>query len=274
MIVVAALILGAVLGMLVMAMLAAAARENELRAAWRRGWEDCSRAIAGDVAALYQERATGGLLEAIAKLDPENKRTALSPLLAALSSPEVFTDPETRPIRHELEDRFAAVAPQGVRESLDAYAREYERVRDTMDPGDKRTLRMTTITAEARAIARAVPLTTADLQNMLTSDRDGNGVIALAVLQDQPNPRLFPLVLSAIRESRSAFEQYQALATAFEMVPRLNKQQREQLRRALEEALEDPERHISDDASRAKLVAAILRELEACTPVRPYAGQT
>lgn len=208
------------------------------------------------------EAATGGLLEVIDRLDPDAKRNALPPLLAALSSPEGFIDPRTRPIRIELEEQFAAVAPRGVRESLDDYARAYDEVRATTPPSDERTLRMTTITAEARAMASAVPLTTTDLQNMLSSDRDGDRVIALAVVQDQPDPRLLPLVMSAIRESRSAFEQYQALGAAFEMIRHLNEDERKELRDVLDAALEDPTRGIGEDASRARLVAAIRRELE------------
>ena len=126
-----------------------------------------------------------------------------------------------------------------------------------MPPGRERTLKMTSLTAEARAVARATPLALVDLQNMLATGGQGERVLALAVLQDQPDPRLFPLVSAAIASSASAFEQYQALGAAYELAAMLNERQREELARVLDAALEDPQRAIHADASRARLVEAL-----------------
>ena len=214
------------------------------------------------------EASTAGLFDLIESLDPDSKRNYLPSLLAALNSPELVADPErrlaTRSVRRDLEFQLAAATPRrrGVREQLDDYATEYEQTRTEMPSGTDRTLRMTSLMAEARAIARASPLPLVDVQNMLASARDGERVIALALIQDKPDPRLFDRVNDAITGSRSAFEQYQALGAAFELLAGLNHEQREQLAAALRQARDDPVREISVDASRARLVDALLRQIE------------
>ena len=214
------------------------------------------------------EATTGGLLALIAAFEPETKREALPSLLAALGSPEMIVYPDrrtaSRPIRRDLEMQLAAASlpPSGVRERLAEYAVAYELTR-RQDPSRERTLRMTTLMAEARAAARATPLPMIDLRHMLASEADGERVIALALAQDQPDPRLFDLIVRTILESRSAFEQYQALGAVLELVPALDSQQQSGLRRALAEALADKTRDIHADTSRARLVEAIQNALSA-----------
>lgn len=123
-------------------------------------------------------------------------------------------------------------------------------------------MRMTSITAQARAVARTAPLATADLRNMLASDQAGDRVIGLSLAQDKPDARLFDLVAEAILHSRSAFEQYQALASAYEMAPLLDDSRRTRLGHVLDEALKDSSRGIDQDTSRRLLVTAIGDELE------------
>lgn len=222
----------------------------------------------GGVKTPAGEASTGGLLAVLGLLEPETKRDTLPSLIAALSSPEVVVDPErrtvVRPIRQDLEMQLAAAAVPaiGVREQLAAYAKQYEQVRQTA-PSRDRTLRMTTLMAEARAAARATPLALIDLRHMLSSDSDGERVIALALAQDQPDPRLFDLVLSAIVDSRSAFEQYQALGAVLELVPHLSTRQRSDLLAALDRALRDEARGVRADTSRFRLVEAIQDTLAA-----------
>jgi len=218
----------------------------------------------GGVKTPAGEASTGGLLGVISAFAPERKREALPPLLAALTSPEVLADPAQRtaaePIRRDLEIQFASATlpATGVREKVAAYAREYERLRTT-PASDQRTYRMTTLMAEARAIARAAPLPFIDIRNMLENGSDGERVIALAITQDQPDIRLFPLILNAITDSRSAFEQYQALGAALEVLPmiQLDSSRQGELRKALTAAVENERNGIEQDTSRLMLVQAI-----------------
>jgi hypothetical protein len=209
------------------------------------------------------EASTTGLLDVLKSLDPDTKRERLPQVIATLTSPEVIVDPDYRPairtIRRDLELQLAEATPRrgGIRETLDAYAQEYEQLRREVAPGRERTLQMTTVTAEARAAARTAPLTTADLRNMMSGGRDGERVIALALAQDQADSRLFDVVLDAIVHSRSAFEQYQALGTAFEMAESLDGAQKRELAAGLRSALANETYGIRDDSSRGLLVDAI-----------------
>lgn len=215
------------------------------------------------------EASTEGLSTLIDALSPGRKREALPPLLAALSDPEVLAYPERRsvaePVRRDLELQFAtAVLPMsGVRERLAAYATQYEQIRRSENPSDDRTYRMTTIMAEARAIAQAAPLPFIDVRHMLENGSDGERVIALGLAQDRPDPRLLDLIAGAIANSRSAFEQYQALGAALELVPRLLLDSPGQLvlKRALTTALGNEQNGIGDDSSRQTLVRAIQKAL-------------
>lgn len=221
----------------------------------------------GGVKTPAGEATTGGLLALLDVLEPGTKRDTLPTLIAALTSPEVVVDPDrrdaVRPIQRDLEMQLAAASgpAMGVREQLEARAREYEEIRENMEPSRERTLRMTTAMAEARAAARAAPLPLIDLRTMLSSNHDGERVIALALVQDQPDTRLLDLILPAISESRSAFEQYQALGAMFELVPMFGRDQREAAIRTLSAALADSARDIRSDASRHRMVEALLNAL-------------
>jgi hypothetical protein len=96
---------------------------------------------------------------------------------------------------------------------------------------------------------------------MASEGSDGERAIALAIIQDQPNPRLLPCVARAIQESHSAFEQFQALGAALEMLDALDDEQRKELASILKRAIRDQDRAIKEDASRARLVEALLHAL-------------
>ncbi len=128
-----------------------------------------------------------------------------------------------------------ATAP--VREPLELYARRYEEARRAMKPGGQRTERMAQIMADVRALADRVAYTAKDARDLFESGTDGGRVVALALLRAKPAGECFDLVMKGIgRESRSAFEQYQALRAAEGMLPQLPREARRQLR----ELLEDP----------------------------------
>jgi hypothetical protein len=219
----------------------------------------------GGVKTPAGEATTGGLLSLIGGLSAERKREALPPLLAALSDPQVLADPGRRsaaePVRRNLELQFASAAlpTTGIRERLAAYAARYEQIRSTDEPSDERTYRMTTLMAEARAIAQAAPLPFVDVRHMLENGTDGERVIALGLAQDRPDPRLLDLIVGVIGDSRSAFEQYQALGAALELVPMLllDTSAQAALKKALKSAVQNQRNGIEEDSSRLALVRAI-----------------
>ena len=221
----------------------------------------------GNVKTPIGEASTPGISRLFEPLDTQTKRDTLPVVLRALNSPAILTDPEhrteSRVARRELELQLAAVTPHagGIREVLDRYASEYESLRETRPSGRSRTLEMSSLTAEVRAVARAMPPSTTDLRHMLENGSDGERVVALAIAQDRPDRRLLREICESIRESRSAFEQYQALGAAYEAIPLLDPSDRDALEDVLRQALADPDRGIADDPSRKQLVEAMLLEL-------------
>lgn len=217
---------------------------------------------AGGVKTPAGEASTTGLFAVLDSLEPETKRNTLPSLIEALTSAEIVVDPDrrmaARPIRQDVELQLATASgsAMGVREQLATYAGQYEAVRKAPSSRE-RTLRMTTLMAEARAAARATPLPLIDLRHMLSSGSDGERVIALALAQDRPDPRLFNLILSAVIDSHSAFEQYQALGAMLEVAGRLDDRQRSQLLAGMDRALEDEVRDVRADTSRFRLMDAL-----------------
>ena len=120
---------------------------------------------------------------------------------------------------------------------------------------------MNSLLAEPRAAAKAAPLSSEDVHEFFSSERQGLRMMAIASLQASPDPSAFDVLLDAISNSRSAFEQYHALAAARDHVPFMDKVQRQTLTDALKRQLEDPAKGIREDGSRYREVKGLLSEL-------------
>jgi hypothetical protein len=213
------------------------------------------------------EATTPGLGSLFNSVDPATKRETFPSVLAALTSPGVLANPrehdESRVLRREIGTQLAAVTPvnEDPLQELERYARDYENLRESEPPGDERTRQMTRLTAEIRAIAIALPLSSGDLERMLEQGQDGDRIVALAVVQDRPELSLFDGICRAILESHSAFEQYNALVAMLEMVPLLDLGRQRRLAGVLRSLHDDPVRAVDHDSSRASLVATLERWL-------------
>jgi hypothetical protein len=113
----------------------------------------------GSIKTPAGEATTRGLLDVLGSLDPETTRDTLPAVIAALTSPEAFASTRDRTairaMRITLADDLAGASEPingGVRQGIERYAHEYERLRAEVEPGHDRTLQMTTLTAEARAL--------------------------------------------------------------------------------------------------------------------------
>jgi hypothetical protein len=220
----------------------------------------------GSIKTPAGEASTRGLMDVLGTLTAETKRETIPSVLAALTSPEAFAGAgdrvAIRGMRRELSAELATATDGGsARERLDRYAEAYEELRAGDAPGHDRTQRMTRITAEARALARTKRLSCDEVRELLASGSDGERVIALSIAQDQPDKRLFDLVDAAIRDSRSAFEQYHALGAASEVLADLDPGQRVRLRETLTAIEADPRSGVAADPGRSTLVDAMLRRL-------------
>lgn len=124
-------------------------------------------------------------------------------------------------IRREADQEYASY-PKGVeqaRADLATYSRAYDALRKELPPGNERTFQMGIVVSQVRAIASQARYTATETRAHFARGNDGDRIVALAMLQANPVVDCLDLVLNAIKESRSGFEQYQALRTAEIMLP-------------------------------------------------------
>jgi len=152
-------------------------------------------------------------------------------------------------LRVEAEALLAAAGP---------IAQDYRDLRRSMRGGAERTQAMTEVVDRARQLAADQDFEPAEVARWLRSGTEEERVTALGMMQARPELRDFNAMLDAIVESRSAFEQYQALRLAVAMVDDLGPDQRRRLRTTLA-AL--PEGRLARDGSRGRLVDELLERL-------------
>ncbi|HTT19864.1 MAG TPA: P-loop NTPase fold protein [Candidatus Sulfotelmatobacter sp.] len=166
--------------------------------------------------------------EAAAAVDQAGS-TARSDVVAS----EAPIDSDVRPSQAEV--------PSTVPEHKDDFdemvaslAAEYDNIRKTKKASDERTSVMTAMVRQARGLAGRMPTEDVPLQLFAKSGSAGERIVALALAQAAPKQQYFPIALEAIARAKSAFEQFQALGLARYLVDKLNDEQREQLRSALQ----------------------------------------
>jgi hypothetical protein len=210
------------------------------------------------------EASTPGLMDFLKLLDPQAQRETLPTLIAAADVTE--TSPanaqSAQRWRQEFEDRLATLlaTQPSAHELLEDIARTYERIRNEQRAGPDRTFRMTELVAQARALRESV--TSSDVVDLFNRGSEGLRIVALGLVQAEPTGEFFELVRDGIASSRSAFEQYQSLRAATDMLPTLSRQQRESLAEALEGERADVRgTEPQADSSRWQLMSELYRRL-------------
>jgi hypothetical protein len=147
-----------------------------------------------------------------------------------------------------------------VREELTQLARRYESTRATMKSGAERTNAMDDIAHTARRLASESRFGTDEIRALLASERPGDRVVALAIVQAAADPGTFGDVLNAVKDPKTPFEQFQALRALESLRTELDPQ----AQAAVHEVLTDPDWRaaIGKDASRLVLADRILGWLE------------
>ena len=137
-------------------------------------------------------------------------------------------------------------------------ARRYEELRRTQPTGPQRTAELYKALVDvARQLSKDQHPSAEFVRSMFRSDREGERVFALVLMQEDPDTGDLASVLDAISRPRSAFEQYQALAAALEMLSRLDSSERERLASAIRQQLESGE-WITPSTGRYSLAQRIL----------------
>lgn len=135
----------------------------------------------------------------------------------------------------------------------------YQRIRTTEPSGWDRTSRLEALLKEARSLDTTI-LTAADVADIFAGDTDGDRITALAFIESSPALASAEILVDAITESRSHFEQYHALVAAEAALDHLRPEAQAQIRTAVESVLAGPlgERH----SDRRKVARRILERLE------------
>lgn len=146
-------------------------------------------------------------------------------------------------------------------EALRSLAREYERIRFSMLSGPKRTTRMEKIVETMQALALAGY---GALGEFARSASAGDRLVAVAMLQLQPNPEYFSWLVERVTQEKP-FLVYHALVALRRAAETLDDTARQAIRTLLEDWLaKTPDREpFQDDPDRAALLRRVLELVRA-----------
>ena len=140
--------------------------------------------------------------------------------------------------------------------AADATGSRYERLRSSEPSGWERTSRMEGVLREARALD-AQALSAQDVAGIFATGTEGSRIVALALIEDSPRLATTHVLVDAIIDSRSTFEQYHGLVAAEQAVDVLSPEDRRTVREAVESVLA---RGLGDKPSDRRTVARRLLE--------------
>jgi hypothetical protein len=129
-------------------------------------------------------------------------------------------------------DRLERVGTKAVETvtHLENLAASYESVRAAMSPGGERDDEMSKMLAQAEDAARQGRIGLATIAALSEKGGKGNRIEMLGYMKGDPRLRDFDLVLQAIDNPHSGFDQDRFLLLAGEMLPDLDQGQRQRLR--------------------------------------------
>ncbi|MFC5177869.1 hypothetical protein [Nocardioides taihuensis] len=153
----------------------------------------------------------------------------------------------------------SAEAPIAAEADIESLAAQYEEIRNTMTGSPRRTARMEDVVRRTRSLAQRGRFSVQDISGLFATGTEGRRIVALALMEGNTDYADVAAVASAIRQPKSAFEQYHALYVANLLVSTLGTDERAVLR----QALEDPAaiQLWSGDTSRASLHHRIMSRL-------------
>jgi hypothetical protein len=149
-----------------------------------------------------------------------NIGTALLLIPPIVVTERLILSEEVEEVRKDVEERLADLRQTGAR---------YEDIRADLPPTAGRTVIFMGIFEKAKEQAKDTDINAEEATELFKPDSPGDRLVVLAYAQVKQNPELFPLVIEAIENSESAFEQARALDAAEAMLTKLSEAQRQQL---------------------------------------------
>jgi hypothetical protein len=111
----------------------------------------------------------------------------------------------------ELNSQIEAV---DIRWKIESFSEQYEALRKSMLPGSDRTRRLTSLMLVPRRLAQTHQWMRDDVRAGWGANEDGKRLFTLGLMQTNPSLADAQILVDGIRESRSAFEQHNALLAA------------------------------------------------------------
>jgi hypothetical protein len=163
------------------------------------------------------------------------------------------------PRRAEGLEAFLSRSARDSVEELTLLGTEYENIRERLEASDQRTFLMTGLVERARTLAGKRDAAHV-AEQLFRLDTAGGRIVALALAQQEPQRQQVEMALSAISESRSAFEQFHGLVLVELLHPKLEPQAARQLRTAISAQI--GRTILASDPSRQILAERLLGRLE------------
>lgn len=118
--------------------------------------------------------------------------------------------------------------------TLHEVARSYDSVRAGLRPGGERDSAMERQLREAELYARSHAMEPSEIDELFGTNEKGKRISVLGAMKGDPNLRNFEIVLQAIDNPHSGFDQDRFLLLASEMLPDLDEKKRQRLREVIE----------------------------------------
>jgi hypothetical protein len=206
-------------------------------------------------------------LRALSVLLEQLTREELVRVMASVKAAGPPKSPQAAALVDHLDQHFEAEGydqdPDITAGDLRTYVRQYEEFRNVLLPESSasRTAVLEGVLGDVAYQARGWTYRESLVEELLRGS-EGERVVGLALARARPNSGCHSVVLSAIREPASDFEQAQALRAMLAMVDELTVEQVREARACLEELRATPDKLTTGgDSSRLILVEQVLGEL-------------
>jgi hypothetical protein len=117
---------------------------------------------------------------------------------------------------------------------LEEVSRSYESIRAAMMPGGTRDAQMEHAVAAAMRLVVTNRMSPDEVKSRFDTHDEGDRILVLAAMKTDPDLRDFQIILEAIREPRSPFEQDRFMLIACEILGELDAEERRRLRETIE----------------------------------------
>jgi hypothetical protein len=186
----------------------------------------------------FSTRGLEGILQAVA---PETRDEVVGAFKVVLEDAEETAPYRQRGQLREIHEQLTEacsdrISMERARQDLAKLADRYQTLQEDYPSGTRRNFLFEAVGGGMRSLVNSANLSESEIVSHLQSQHQGERLVGLSCLAKmQEIEAYFSPVLAAIASPDSAFEQMSALRVAEEMISRLPPQQKQRLKRAIEQ---------------------------------------